>query len=87
VVVLNAAAALVAAGTAGDLADGVRRAEAAVDSGSALSRLEALIRFTQLYSTPPALTADSGQAAAAAGSSAGVGIALNAPASHHLEQA
>ncbi len=47
VVVLNAAAALVAAGKAGDLAEGVRLSEAAIDDGSAFKKLEELIAYTQ----------------------------------------
>lgn len=47
VVVLNAAAALVAAGSAEDLREGVRLAEQSLDSGVARSRLDSLIRFTQ----------------------------------------
>jgi anthranilate phosphoribosyltransferase len=44
--VLNAAAALVVAGRAADLADGVARAEAAVDEGRATAVLEALVRVS-----------------------------------------
>ncbi len=47
VVVLNAAAALVAAGAAHDFPEGVRRAEESIDSGAARKKLEALVRFTQ----------------------------------------
>jgi anthranilate phosphoribosyltransferase len=47
VVVLNASAALVAAGHASDLADGVRQAEAAIDSGAAQDKLEALVQYMQ----------------------------------------
>jgi anthranilate phosphoribosyltransferase len=47
VVCLNAAAALVVAGTAADLADGVRRAQAALDSGAAATVLDRLVRFTR----------------------------------------
>src|SRR5438309_4108753 len=46
VVLLNAAAALVAAGKADHLADGVAPAERSIDSGAASARLEALVRFT-----------------------------------------
>jgi anthranilate phosphoribosyltransferase len=46
VVVVNAAAALVAAGVAGDLSEGVRQAESAIDSGAAAGKLDALVRFT-----------------------------------------
>ncbi len=42
IVVLNAAAGLVAAGLAGDLAEGVEQASAAVDDGRAAAKLEAL---------------------------------------------
>jgi len=47
VVVLNAAAALVAAGSAEDLKEGVRLAEESLDSGAARAKLDALVRFTQ----------------------------------------
>ncbi|MEW6105095.1 MAG: anthranilate phosphoribosyltransferase [Bacillota bacterium] len=46
VVVLNAAAALVAAGRAKHFAEGVRLAEEAIDSGEALRKLELLREFT-----------------------------------------
>jgi anthranilate phosphoribosyltransferase len=46
VVLLNAAAALMAAGKAENFADGVRKSEDAIDSRAALGKLEALIRFT-----------------------------------------
>src|ERR1700727_259213 len=46
VVVLNAAAALVAAGRADHIADGVPLAAKSIDSGAAAGRLEALARFT-----------------------------------------
>ncbi len=45
-VVLNAAAALVAAGLANDLGDGIGLAADAIDSDAAAARLEALARFT-----------------------------------------
>ncbi len=45
-VALNAAAALVAGGGAGDLADGLRRAEAALDSGAAHAKLDELIAYS-----------------------------------------
>ncbi len=47
VVVLNAAAALVAAGRVDHLSDGVPLAAAAIDSGRARERLEQLVAFTQ----------------------------------------
>ncbi len=47
VVLLNASPALVACGIAADLKEGVARAAEAVDSGAALSKLEALIAFTR----------------------------------------
>jgi anthranilate synthase/phosphoribosyltransferase len=43
VVLMNAAAALVAAGVAADFADGVAKARHSIDSGEALARLEALV--------------------------------------------
>ena len=46
VVLLNAAAALVAAGKADHLADGVAPAERSIDSGAAAGKLDALVRFT-----------------------------------------
>lgn len=48
VVLLNSAAALLVAGKAGDLADGVRLAATSIDSGAALARLEHLIQFTRV---------------------------------------
>jgi len=51
VVLLNAAPALVAAGLAGDLREGVARAAEAIDSGAAAKRLENLIAFTQASGT------------------------------------
>ncbi len=47
VVVLNSAAALVAADKAASLATGVPLAEAALDSGAATAKLEALVRFSR----------------------------------------
>ena len=52
VVVLNAAAALVAAGKTDHLVDAVPMAAQAIDSGVAKAKLESLVRFTQ--SPPPA---------------------------------
>ncbi len=46
VVVVNAAAALIAAGVAGDFKAAVARAEGSIDSGAAAGKLEALVRFT-----------------------------------------
>jgi anthranilate phosphoribosyltransferase len=46
VVVLNAAAALVVAGRAGDLGDGLEQARQAVSSGAARARLDALTAFS-----------------------------------------
>jgi anthranilate phosphoribosyltransferase len=45
-VLLNAAAALVIAGAAGDLPEGVARGAEAIDSGAAKARLAALVRIT-----------------------------------------
>lgn len=50
VVLLNAAAALVAAGRADHLAQALPLAEKSIDSGAAAAKLEALIRFTTLSS-------------------------------------
>jgi anthranilate phosphoribosyltransferase len=47
VVLLNAAAALVAAGRADRLADAVPMAENSIDSGAAAAKLKALVEFTQ----------------------------------------
>jgi anthranilate phosphoribosyltransferase len=47
VVVVNAGAALVAAGVARDFSVGIGMAEAAIDRGEARGKLEALVRFTQ----------------------------------------
>lgn len=46
VVVVNAAAALVAAGVAGDFLEGIDRARKSLFDGSALAKLEALVKFT-----------------------------------------
>ncbi len=46
-VLLNAAAALVVVGKAGDLREGVRKAEESIDSGSAAAKLEALVKEGQ----------------------------------------
>ncbi|WP_028313199.1 anthranilate phosphoribosyltransferase [Desulfatibacillum aliphaticivorans] len=47
VVVVNAGAALVAAGVAEDFKDGMGKAREAIQSGAALDKLEALVKFTQ----------------------------------------
>jgi anthranilate phosphoribosyltransferase len=47
VVVLNAAAALVAAGRADDLPAGIKLANESLDSGAALAVLERFVEFTQ----------------------------------------
>jgi anthranilate phosphoribosyltransferase len=47
VVVINAAAALMAAGKTNSLADGIRLAAASIDSGAATAALDALVRYTQ----------------------------------------
>ncbi len=47
VILINTAAALVAAGKAGDLKEGIVLAAEAIDSGAALAKLNALIAFTQ----------------------------------------
>lgn len=53
VVVLNAAAALVAAGSAEDVREGVSLAEKSLDSGAARSKLDALVRFTRERAPAP----------------------------------
>ena len=47
VVLINAAAALVAAGQAEDLKQGIRMAETAIDDGAAAKKMEALIKYSQ----------------------------------------
>lgn len=47
IVVLNAAGALVAAGRASDIRDGVRLAEASIDSGAARARLDGFVELTR----------------------------------------
>ncbi|MBP2635769.1 MAG: trpD [Firmicutes bacterium] len=49
IVLMNAAAALVVADAAGDIAEGIKLAADSIDSGSAYSKLEALRSFTQNY--------------------------------------
>jgi anthranilate phosphoribosyltransferase len=52
VVLLNAAAALVAAGRADHLADALPLASKSIDSGAAANKLQALVRFTNASETP-----------------------------------
>src|SRR5207248_288709 len=47
VVLMNAAAAIVAAGKPAHLTDAVRAAAGSIDSGAAMKRLDALVQFTQ----------------------------------------
>jgi anthranilate phosphoribosyltransferase len=47
IVIINAAAALVAAGQAEDLKQGIRIAETAIDESAAAKKMEALIRYSQ----------------------------------------
>ena len=47
IVLLNAGAAIYTAGVAGSLADGVRAAAAAIDSGAARAKLDALVKLSQ----------------------------------------
>lgn len=47
VILLNTAAALVAAGKAEDFLEGIRMAEISIDEGAAAEKMEALVRFTQ----------------------------------------
>ena len=49
IVLMNAAAALVVADAAGDIAEGIALAAKSIDSGSAYTKLEALKTFTQNY--------------------------------------
>jgi len=46
VILINSAAALVTAGKASDIRDGIKMAEAAIDSGAAAEKLSALAEFT-----------------------------------------
>ncbi|HET7183116.1 MAG TPA: anthranilate phosphoribosyltransferase [Terriglobales bacterium] len=48
VVLLNAAAALVAAGRADNISDGIPQAAASLDSGATRAKLEALVKFTSI---------------------------------------
>ena len=50
IVLLNAAALLLAAGTACDMQDGLELAGQAIDSGHALRKVDALVAFTQQVS-------------------------------------
>ena len=43
---LNAGAALVVAGLAGDLAEGLQKAQGAIDAGAGRAALDALVRWT-----------------------------------------
>jgi anthranilate phosphoribosyltransferase len=54
VVVLNAAAALVVADAAADLAEGVEQAEASIDSGRAAATLDALVKVSRAAQTSEA---------------------------------
>jgi len=54
IVCLNAGAALYAAGVATSIADGLVRAQAAVDSGAALAKLREFAAFTQSLAAPAA---------------------------------
>ncbi|MFH2047278.1 MAG: anthranilate phosphoribosyltransferase [Pseudomonadota bacterium] len=47
IILINASAALVAAGKAANLKEGIKLAETSIDSGAAKSKLESLVRFTQ----------------------------------------
>ncbi|MBA3037990.1 MAG: anthranilate phosphoribosyltransferase, partial [Desulfobacterium sp.] len=47
IILINASAALVAAGKASNLKEGIILAQISIDSGAAISKLEALVRFTQ----------------------------------------
>jgi anthranilate phosphoribosyltransferase len=52
IVLANAAAALVAAGRAGNFLDGVRLAADSIDSGAARERLDAFVAFSQIEGNP-----------------------------------
>jgi len=47
IILINTAAALMAAGQANDLKEGIQRAETAIDEGAATQKMEALIDFTR----------------------------------------
>ncbi|MCK5507305.1 MAG: anthranilate phosphoribosyltransferase, partial [Desulfobacterales bacterium] len=47
VVLINASAALVAAGKAKDFREGIKLAENSIDKGAAMEKMEELVRFTQ----------------------------------------
>jgi anthranilate phosphoribosyltransferase len=47
VVLINTAAALVAVGKAGDLAEGIRQAQESIDAGAAAEKLERLVQYTK----------------------------------------
>ncbi|WP_218148854.1 anthranilate phosphoribosyltransferase [Thermodesulforhabdus norvegica] len=49
VVLINSAAAIVAAGLAGNLEEGIKLAEESIDSGKALEKLERLVEFTSSF--------------------------------------
>jgi anthranilate phosphoribosyltransferase len=51
VVVLNAGAALLAAGVVDELGVGIQRATEIIDSGAALAKLEALVAYSQQFTT------------------------------------
>lgn len=52
VVLLNAGAALLAAGAANDLAEGIMRASSVIDSGAALRKLDDLIAYSRAFNAP-----------------------------------
>jgi len=52
-VLLNAGAAIAAAGVCESMRDGVRLAEQAIDSGAALDRLEQFVRASRAHKPPP----------------------------------
>jgi len=47
IVLLNSAASLLAANRCADLADGIKKSAAALDSGAALDKLERLVAFSK----------------------------------------
>lgn len=58
VVLLNAGAALIAAGKAADLAEGIELARQTIDSGAALQKLEALVEYSRRVAHETALQGD-----------------------------
>ena len=80
VVLMNASAALLAAGVASDLADGIARARESIDSGKAAGALDALVAVSARLSEAAAAAAEAPAAAAAAPACAVEGASGEGPA-------